>query len=336
MYGIRKVAPTWALALVCVASMSFAQQGAEVQRVRVLNSGANKLEIEIQTSQPIAPRTQEVSDPTRLVVDFPEAKPGPELRAVAVNRGDVKGVRVGLFSSQPPTTRVVLDLGGPVNYQVLPSGKSVIVKFGDAAAADAGAGNATPGIQAVAPEPPKPQVEVTYNNGQLHIKSDRASLADVLNEIHKQTGAEVMVPPGAEQEKVFSELGPAPPKEVLNSLLTGTSYNFILIGSSENPNSLERVLVSNKGTSMVVDVGGSPADAQPIAQPISPTGRMAPPVRPAEQPQATSDEMPADQAPPADAQANDPQGGYPQNADPQTGEPLPPDQQNTEPPPPQN
>jgi hypothetical protein len=123
---------------------------------------------------------------------------------------------------------------------------------------------------------------------------------------------------------------------VLNSLLTGTSYNFILIGSSENPNSLERVLVSNKGTSMVVDVGGSPADAQPIAQPISPTGRMAPPVRPAEQPQATSDEMPADQAPPADAQANDPQGGYPQNADPQTGEPLPPDQQNTEPPPPQN
>jgi len=322
MYGIRKVASTWALTFVCVASASFAQQGAEVQRVRVLNAAANQLEIEIQTSQPIAPKTQEVSDPTRLVVDFPQATPGPQLRSVAVNRGDVKGIRVGLFSSQPPTTRVVLDLGGPVNYQVLPSGKSVILKFGAAAVADASA-NGAAGVVAV-PEPPKPKVEVTYNNGQLHILSDRASLADVLNEIHKQTGAEVMVPPGADQEKVFSELGPASPKEVLNSLLTGTSYNFILIGSSENPNSLERVLVSNKGTSMVVDVGGAPMDAQPIAQPIAATGRMTHAVAaaPEPQPEAGSDEMPAAQEPP-DTPPPDPQAGDPQN-----GEQPPPPPQN--------
>jgi hypothetical protein len=320
MHGTRKVASTWALAFVCVSSLSFAQQGAQVQRVRVLNAAPNNIEIEIETSQPIAPHTQEVSDPTRLVVDFPEATPGPGLRAVAVNRSDVKGVRVGLFSSQPPTTRVVLDLGGPVNYQVLPSGKTVIVKLGDSAAPAAAAPNAA-ATDAAPPEPPKPKVEVSYNNGQLHIKSDRASLAEVLNEIHNQTGAEVMVPAGADQEKVFAEIGPAPPKEALNSLLTGTSYNFILIGSSGNPNSLERVLVSNKGTSMVVDVGGAPIDAQPIAQPIVPTGRAAPPVQPAEEPQTTSDEMPADQAPPPDPQAEA------QAAD---------QQNNQQPPPPQN
>lgn len=332
MHGLRKVASTWTLVFVCLPALAGAQQHAQVQRVRILNSAANNIEIEIQTSQPIAPRTQEVSDPTRLVVDFPQATPGPELRAVAVNRGDVKGVRVGLFSSQPPTTRVVLDLGGPVNYKVLPSGKAVIVKLGGSAGTDATPSDAA-APEVAAPEPPKPKVEVSYNNGQLHIKSDRASLADVLSEIHKQTGAEVTIPPGAEQEKVFTELGPAAPKEVLNSLLTGTSYNFILIGSSGNANSLERVLVSNKGTAMVVDVGGSPIDTQPIAQPISPTGHMAPAVRPAaepqntDEPQPTSDEMPADQEPPPpDPQA---QAVEQQSADPQGSEQQPP-------PPPQN
>ena len=48
------------------------------------------------------------------------------------NRDEVKGLRIGLFSSNPPVTRVVLDLNGPQPFQVFPSGRTVIVKVGEA------------------------------------------------------------------------------------------------------------------------------------------------------------------------------------------------------------
>ena len=244
--------------LVAVSLTGHAQSGARVERVRVLKSAANIVEIEIQTSQAIAPSTQEVSDPTRLVLDFPHAAPGPELRALGVNRDNVKGVRVGLFSSAPPTTRVVLDLNAPVNYQIFPSGKTVIVKLGGSVAPAEAAEPVTP------PEPPKPKVTVAFQNGLLTIHSERASLSEVLNEIHQQTGAEIDLPPGTGQEPVFLDIGPASPKDALNALLDGSSYNFVLVGSSSNPNALERILLSSKDGSTAVDVGGtSPQPAAP-------------------------------------------------------------------------
>ena len=87
---------------------------ARVQHVVVRGTGA-AMEVEIQTSgAPVAPDTQAITGPDRIVVDFPGALPAAELRALKVNRGALKGIRAGLFFSNPPITRVVLDLGAPV------------------------------------------------------------------------------------------------------------------------------------------------------------------------------------------------------------------------------
>jgi hypothetical protein len=90
-------------------------------------SGA--IEVEIQTSAPVAPNTQAITGPDRIVVDFPGAQPSAQLRKLKVNRGTLKGVRSGLFFSNPPITRVVLDLNGPQAYEILSAGNSTIVKF---------------------------------------------------------------------------------------------------------------------------------------------------------------------------------------------------------------
>lgn len=298
----RKIAARSVSAGVCllVASGVSAAQRAQVERVRVLNAGPKIVEVEIATTQPIVPQTQEVSDPTRLVVDFPQATPGPLLRALGVNHAEVKGVRVGLFSTQPPTTRVVFDLNGPVNYRIFPSGRTIIVKLGGEVEASSSSESATPAT------PPAPKVAVTFQNGLLSVHSDRGNLAEVLNEIHNRTGAEIAVPSGAEQEPAFVDLGPAPAKEVLNALLQGTPYNFILIGSSSDPNAIERVLLSNKGTDMVVDVGNSSNGApQSDVPPTTIGGRLIPTARPAVQPQPDPNEIPADDEPqPGDPQVN--------------------------------
>ncbi len=91
--------------------------------------------------------------------------------------------------------------------------------------------------------PPPPLVTVTFSNGMLTIHSDKATLAQVLFQVQQQTQAEIAIPAGAEQEEVISDLGPAPAREVLASLLNGSPYNFIFVGSES---SLERVILTRR------------------------------------------------------------------------------------------
>jgi len=178
--------------------------------VSLLKAGG-AIEVEIEASQRIVPAVQVVTGPDRLVLDFPEATPGPRLRALAINQGEVKGVRVGLLSANPPVTRVVLDLKSPQAYQLFPLGKSVIVKLGGAVGVAATPQAGVPEI-ASAPAPgPVKKVTIAVQDGLLSITSNKGSLAEVLNEIRLQTGADISVPAGAEQEEVAVSLGPAPP-----------------------------------------------------------------------------------------------------------------------------
>lgn len=278
----------------------------QVRRVAVLKSGG-ATEIEIEASERIVPEVQVVTGPDRLVIDFPKATPGPRLRAVAVNQGEVKGVRVGLLSAKPPVTRVVLDLKSPQAYQLFPLGKSVIVKLGGAVgiAAAPAPGAAPNPAPAPAVEPAK-IFEVSFQDGLLSVMSTKGSLADVLTEIRKQTGADIAIPAGAEQEEVAASLGPGTPRDVVSQLLNGSRYNFILVGADNDPNKLERVILSPKGAGeiMVQDMPSRP-EPVPVAQMQGPDRSVAPapapPPPPEEQPQG--DSIPPDTTP----QPGDPQ-----------------------------
>src|SRR5271154_3309093 len=103
--------------------------GARVQHVVVHGSGP-AMEVEIQTSGgPVSPDTQAITGPDRIVVDFPGALPAAQLRALKVNQRGLKGVRSGLFFSNPPITRIVLDLAGPQSYQISSVGNNTVIKL---------------------------------------------------------------------------------------------------------------------------------------------------------------------------------------------------------------
>jgi hypothetical protein len=270
----------WAGACCSAPVAAFAQARPSIRRVQVLR-GKNQVEVEIEASDRIVPQTHLIANPDRLVVDFVNAVPGPQLRNQSLNREEVKSLRVGLFSSDPPVTRVVLDLNGPQAYQVFPSGRTVIVKIGGAGEQTTashsgpalvntnypttGAHLSVPVERPVpAPPPAKPPLEVSYQGGLLTISSNKASLSEVLFAVHQRTGAEIAIPAGAEQEKVVIDIGPAPAPEVLSHLLNGSKFNFLILSSTIDPHYLDRVILSSRPE------GGIPqprVQAQPAPEP---------------------------------------------------------------------
>lgn len=239
-----------ALATSLVASLS-AQNPARVQHVVVLGTGS-AIEVEIQASGKVVPQSQMIAGPDRIIVDFPGALPAAELRTVKVNRGALKTIRTGLFSTNPPVTRVVLDLSEPQAYQIFSVRNVVMLKVGpvkgggpritDASLTTTSTTSSALSETIPAP-PPKPPVEVSFENGLLRIHTERATLAQVLFEVQRQTGAEIAIPAGAEAEEIAVELGPAPAREVLAALLNGSRYNFIFVGNSRGRN-LQKAILS--------------------------------------------------------------------------------------------
>ncbi len=292
--SLRAAAGLLLWAAVCYPAPSACQTQAlpSIRRVQVLRGGG-QVEIEIEASERILPHINVLTGPDRLVVDFVNALPGTQLRNLAVNRGEVKSLRVGLFSSNPPVTRVVLDLNGPQTYQLFPSGRTLILKVGDAQSAvrsSAGPVLVNTNYPATASQlsvptapPPKPPLEVSFRRGLLTISSNKANLSEVLFAIHQQTGAEIAIPAGAEQEQVVGEIGPAPAPEVLARLLNGSKFNFLIISSSSDPRGLDRVILSSRPEGPMPP---APAQrAQPRVQeeeePEADEHRAAPPGRPA-------------------------------------------------------
>ncbi|HLW86787.1 MAG TPA: AMIN domain-containing protein [Candidatus Sulfotelmatobacter sp.] len=243
-----------------------------VRTVHVLDS-KNAVEIEVEASDRLAPQTRVLTDPDRLVVDFPNALPGNAVRNQVINRGEVKSVRVGLFQSSPPVTRIVLDLKTAQSFQIFPYGRSVIIKI-TGGATKAPSNNAAvevddfppairPGLlnasfgtggERVQPQGPgqpaiKAPLEVTFRDGMLTIRANKASLSEILFAVHQRTGAEVAVAAGAEAEQVVAEYGPGPAPEVLARLLNGSRFNFLIVSSPSNPQKLDRVILSVRGDS---------------------------------------------------------------------------------------
>jgi AMIN domain len=323
-----------ALTLLTLPAYSQAPQ-AKVQRISV--SPQDPIQLQVQTSVPVVPQAQVISGPERLIIDIPGAVPGSALRGLSVNRSEVKRIRVGLFSTSPSVTRIVLDLNSPVPYRITPMASGFTVTLGNgplnavrinsvpvnqaeadppddsdsqptigwvksAAATTRSGGRPSPPvvktIAATAPVPIK-GVRVRFANGQLEIHAHDSTLSEVLFQIQKQTGAQIAIPAGTEQERVFVDAGPAPASEVLAELLNGSSLNFVVVGSESDPNVLRSVILSRRNGF---------ADFVPSYTPPPTARNFAPNVNvPAEQNPPDMTQPPDENIPPPDEPAPQPQ-----------------------------
>jgi hypothetical protein len=91
-------------------------------------------------------------------------------------------------------------------------------------------------VPAVAPK-------VHFSDGQLTIVAHNSTLSDVLNEVREQTGAELDIPPNA-NERVVADLGPGPARSVLADLLNGTHFNYVMVGSITDPKAIQSIVLT--------------------------------------------------------------------------------------------
>ncbi len=134
--------------------------------------------------------------------------------------------------------------------------------------------------------PAPPPLAVSFQGGLLSIKSERASLSDILFAVQQRTGADIAIPAGSEQEQVVVELGPAPAPEVLAHLLNGSKFNFLIISSPTNPGALDRVILSQRSSLLLplpppqTPTQIRPAQPPPDEEPTEPEVLPQPPPQP--------------------------------------------------------
>jgi hypothetical protein len=123
---------------------------------------------------------------------------------------------------------------------------------------------AAPTLENKPPTPP----QVTWNGEQLSIKAENSTLADILSAVRARTNVVIEIPPGAGAERVVTDLGPASPRDVLTSLLTGSNFDYVIMASPDNKDLLQSVLLTPRGN------GESSAGDTVVAS--SPGARRAP------------------------------------------------------------
>jgi hypothetical protein len=113
---------------------------------------------------------------------------------------------------------------------------------------------AAPAQETTPPPPPPPLTlaqkpssppRIFFQNGLLTIVAENSTLGDILRAVHTKTGAVVDVP-GNATERVVSQLGPAPAREVLAALLNGSHFNYVIMGSATNPDAVQQVILTPK------------------------------------------------------------------------------------------
>jgi AMIN domain len=271
---------------------------ASIRGVKVLGN-RDAVEIEVETSAQIVPQTRVLTGPDRLVIDFPNAVPGSQLRSQSVYRGEVKDLRIGLFQSKPPVTRVVLDLNSAQSFEVFPDGRSVMIKVSPSSPSisqvdypaesrtrpslvTANYTTRSEGVRIDPPViPPPAPLQVIFSNGRLGIKANKATLSEVLFAVQQRTGAEIAIPAGAELEQVAVDIPPAPAPEVLASLLNGSKFNFLILSAANDPERLDRVILSLRsegGPLPLSPVDDLPVENGPPPQPSAGPGQPPTPV----------------------------------------------------------
>lgn len=157
---------------------------------------------------------------------------------------------------------------------------------------------------------------VAFSGGQLTITAPNSTLGDILREVRKQTGASVDIP-GNATERVMGTFGPGPARDVLASLLNGSHFNYVLLGSATNPSALDRVMLLSKPAN---DQATQPTNSARAENP----GAQPAPAQTAEATESGNDESAEGQPDSGDIFGNaDDQSNQQQADDQQQGQPNP-------------
>ena len=95
--------------------------------------------------------------------------------------------------------------------------------------------------------PPSPP-QISYVDGELTVVAKNSTLSDVLKGIQTAIGAKIEGVTPTDADRIFGQFGPASPQAVCGTLLTDSTYDFIIMGSPKNPELIERIILTGRST----------------------------------------------------------------------------------------
>lgn len=144
-------------------------------------------------------------DPSRLVFDFPEVLAATVPRDLPAGSGPVKRVRLAQFKSSPLlTARLVLDIEGPLKYEIVQDQTGVSILLGEPKASlatlvlDAPSASQTrpaPSIETAAVERGAPE-GARYSGKRISLDFENGDIADLFRRLSEVSGLDIRLDPG--------------------------------------------------------------------------------------------------------------------------------------------
>jgi hypothetical protein len=107
-----------------------------------------------------------------------------------------------------------------------------------------------PVVQTPPAPPPTPEEspasapQVNYQDGQLTIRSENSTLSSIFSALKARIGISVEGPGSTSSDRIATQIGPGTPRDVLDTLLENSKYDFILLGEPGNPSSVQKVVLT--------------------------------------------------------------------------------------------
>ena len=157
--------------------------------------------VEILATHPMVPSIQQISDPTRLVIDLPNARLDTTQKRMSVQADQISTLRANQFQEKPPIARVVVDLLAPRTYTWEAAGNRLVIHLGRSSTAASRSPFQAPTVAALT-SAPQPVVKAVRAAGPLSLASNAETVGTSFSAgadtavLSLSSGGELRVCPG--------------------------------------------------------------------------------------------------------------------------------------------
>ncbi len=109
-----------------------------IRSVRALPESGG-VAVEVISSRPLVPAISKLENPSRLVIDLPNARLSSGKTSVDFRSDQINGIRMNQFQENPPVARIVVDLAKPIAYTWDAAGNRLMVRMHATGESPAGA-----------------------------------------------------------------------------------------------------------------------------------------------------------------------------------------------------